>query len=232
MGQKVSARPEEGASQLLKMSPVLNRSLMELMEAMSGVVTSMGSRESSRKLEQILKKHPEGTLYYLHGSTLALFKRWAEARAPLLAAVKAPSMGHIKRISMSMLLLCDAALIEACENKDEKLRLETREHFEEFLRLGPVGKADYILCGKVAIYTGEFYKAQEFLALALKHQVGDPVDVLQHWMVVEKTLGNYNRVLELTGRILKIEPKNADALKFRADALASLQTIVNAAGGR
>jgi serine/threonine protein kinase len=231
-GKTVSVKPEEGASQLLKMPPVLNRSLMEMMEAMSGVVMNMGNPESSKKLEQILKKHPEGTLFYLHGSTLALYKRWAEARPPLLSAVRSPGMGRLQRTSMAMLLHCDSMLIDACNNKDDKLRKEAQEHFEEFLRMAPVTRADYLICAKIAIATGELYKAQEYLALAVKERIGDPADVLVGLMVVEKMLDNPNAVIGLADRILKLDPKHSSALKHRADAVARLQALINAAGGR
>ncbi len=226
----VSRDPEKGAGQLLQMPPVLNKSLVEVMQALAGVVKSLVGGADSKKLEGVLVKHPEGMLYYLYGSILVVQKRYRDARLHLMQATRTPALGRIKRHALSMAMLCDEALIVECKNSDLPLRNDARAHLAEFLKLVGTPRPDEVdLCARMALLTGEFHKAKELLFQMESYGVGRPLDILTMRLSASRLLKEHSVVLEVSDRILKLDPKDTEAKAARADAIKQMQEMIREA---
>jgi tetratricopeptide (TPR) repeat protein len=228
MEGKLQKDPERGASQLLQMPPVLNRSLVEMMKAVGGAVFNFRSPEASRKLGEVVKKHPEGLVYYLHGSYLAIQKRWPEAREALLKAAHLPSIARIKRVALSTALLCDLRMLEETPDPDQKLLNATREHLDEFLLMGKLQSEDILICGLLAVWVGEDYRGLELLQLVEKQKLAEPARYLEPRMVAAWRVGDHCTAVVAAEQLLKLEPTLTLSKKYRDRSLNIIREMVKA----
>jgi tetratricopeptide (TPR) repeat protein len=232
LGLNVSGDPERGAAQLLQVPPVVNKSLVAVIKGLAAAVLGLGGKEDADdKIEQALRKHPEGTLYFLHAVQLSQKGRFSEARLQLTTALRAPTLGRIRRTCLRSILDCDVALAKRGNRLDPAALRQTVPIVAELLQLGPPRPDEAELCVLICLSAGDIDRARE----VLKHweaRVGRDDPKAMVWrMRTEAQAGHHEAAIDAADRILKRDPNHADARKIRTEAVQALRDLLKRVGG-
>lgn len=232
VGTNISDKPEVGAGQLLQIPPVLNRSLVEMMKAMAAAALNPGGKDTHRKLDLVLRQHPEGLLYFFHGVLLFQQGQITESRLQLLTSLRTPAIGNVRRTALSMIVVCEMKLLAAGGAKDEILIRESAQHLKELLNLGSLSADEVELCVPLAFMVGDYHLVRDLTALAERMKTKNLQDILVVRLKAEEAIGNFTGLLATAEKMLKVNPKDEVAIQYRALALKNLQEIVRLAGGK
>jgi len=100
--------PSGGRQVLMQMPPVLNRSLGELLRLFGQVMYDLKNETAHAKLDLALRSHPEGTLYFVHGTTLFGHGHFRQAALQFHTASTTPSIARLRRSALMMAAVSEA----------------------------------------------------------------------------------------------------------------------------
>jgi tetratricopeptide (TPR) repeat protein len=225
---KVATTPEQGSGQLLQIPPVVNRSLVDMMKGLGGVILGTADED---KLKSALKKHPEGTLHFVCGSVLVQKNRFTEARAQFVAACSTPGIGQVKRSSLRAILMCDLERAVKGKQVDGSILRQSMPFVRELLALGALRPDEYDICVRVCVHSEELDQARKIIKDWEDRFGRDEPRVARWRMRAEAQAGNHSGAIESADRILVRDPNNADAKKIRTEAVRDLGKLMRKTGG-
>ncbi len=192
--------------------------LFELSPTNMVALLGTGTSQYIDRLEQAVKRHPEGTLYMMRGSLLSDASRYAEAEQAFVAAAEAPAI--IPGVNREAPMLAAAAAnIEYWEaNQDPACLRRAVEYVRRRVRLGPSPPFQSDLLLNIAITAGD-----EGLAQSIIWQVLDQYEDDTQWLLTvaknyleHNKLDNAHRTLD---QVLAREPDNATAKALQAQII-------------
>jgi tetratricopeptide (TPR) repeat protein len=182
-----------------------------------------GGPTLSLGLGRVVQVHPEGSFAYCHGMTLVAEKRWAEAEKAFLQAAETPAVFPVRRGALFLAVLCEWFLAEepAPAGRPEAWE-RALANTRRLLSYGdpPPFQARALIV--IALKRNDLDLAR-WLVAGWERQAPDDLEVVRQRMVIEFKGGAYERVGQTAEKVLRRQPKDELALRYRAEAKARLR---------
>jgi serine/threonine protein kinase/tetratricopeptide (TPR) repeat protein len=230
---QVPKNAEEGTRAMLQMPPVLNRSLGELVSLFSQVVLDFKNDTANTRLDRVLRSHPEGTLYFVHGTLLHARGEFRQAALQFHSAARLPGIAKIHRTSLVMAAMCEAlaALDKDYKVVDEEMLKVCVDTIRELMSQGPIRPHESATLMLVLLRAKRYQLARVILEQWEALGLADNPDTIKVRMKIESGTGAHIKALEDADRLLKMDPKNAEAVDIRALSLEEIRKVLKNAGG-
>ena len=156
-------------SRALRIPWVLRNNLATMIEVVHQTMLGRPDYQSSlAQLTDISSRHPDGLLFYLRASKLAIEKDWPAARDAFAAAVECPSsVANIKPQALQGLIMSQCA-IHLKKRLDEEIKGELRSLITRRLAIEPPSARELGQLSKAAVLADDLNLARSIIQKALE----------------------------------------------------------------
>jgi serine/threonine protein kinase/tetratricopeptide (TPR) repeat protein len=203
---------------LLPLPPTFARAMRDWVALVPRVLKG-DFRKTPEVLARAVRVHPEGLFYHLHGMVLAIHHRWEEAVDAFHKAAETPSIVPIHR--PALFLAVQSAWVTAGRGPPKR-RQKWREcalaDTRKLVALGELRPYYASYLAQVATGMNQLDLARWIIA-EWERRFPTDLDAQRRRLEVELKAGDYRRVLQAADVILKKQPQDAQALRYRKEAL-------------
>jgi hypothetical protein len=168
-GKLVAEKPEEVTAiskRLIRLPPAIARDLAQgVTIGLRFATTKTPADRDFTQVGELLKTHPEGTLYYLQATMLMLRGRNREAAEAYRLTAETPALLPFRRPALDGAIMMEGFEGSPLRNKPNlEMRRRAAEHLRERLLLGAVAPNFLEPFCKVALYAGELELGRRVLS--------------------------------------------------------------------
>jgi tetratricopeptide (TPR) repeat protein/tRNA A-37 threonylcarbamoyl transferase component Bud32 len=219
----------ESTDFLLVLPPTVVRAYKKAATATLQVfVKEKMSDQNRAAFTEALRIHQEGLLHYLHGFSLFQCDHFAEAEQAFLAAARTPAVVPIRQHALFRAALCAWTLARERTEKSKELRQRALQHTRDLVALGRVRVFWAFYLTVIARDMNEVDLARTIIADWERQAAKDDVRPLLQKAQVELLGGAYGRARAVANRILKIDPSNEQAARYRGLAIQGIRNQAEA----
>jgi serine/threonine protein kinase/tetratricopeptide (TPR) repeat protein len=198
--------------------PTIARAMRDLAAQVPRVLKG-DFRKAPEVLARAVRVHPEGLFYHSYGMALAIHNRWEEAEAAFLKAAETPSIVPIRRPALFLAIQAEVVLASTSPpNRKQQWLQRALANTRKLVALGELRPHYADNLARVATGTGQLDLARWIIAEWERRFPAD-LNAQRRRLEVEMKAGDYRRVLQAADVILKKLPQDAQALRYRKEAL-------------
>jgi tetratricopeptide (TPR) repeat protein len=219
----------DAAALLLPLPPVLLRTLRSLAPLLPPRSLLFGGSPDQlvTALQRAVRVNPHGVLYLALGLKLAERGRWTEADQAFAAATTTPSLIPVEQAARFGAAGTAWALAGKGAKPNDPRRARAVQRTRALLARGDLKPGQAELLSRWTLLAGELDLARE-ISVEWERRAPEDLAPVQRRLAVEMAAGEYGPAIKIANRILLSRPRDAEAHKQRALAIAGLRKQVEA----
>jgi tetratricopeptide (TPR) repeat protein len=215
---------------LLPLHPLYHKMLVQVVPDASlspnSLMRLMIRGLSSKETSALVRMHPEGAFFFLHGLVLGKENRLAEASEAFLKAAETPSVIKVRQPALFAAVILSGNAQGAFQ-PEEKRRVARK--LRELAALGNIRPHQWQGLFTFAFLCDEFELAQWFVA-EWGRQAPNDLEMLKMRCVVQHKVGDYSNTIATADTILARKPGDVNTQRLRSEAIEKLKQQVKSAG--